>query len=91
MQTASTVADAGRRLLNYCANPLRSQTDFFGLEALIAPCRLKFDLVVLLKRLITIAFDGRVMDEHVFTPVAWTDKPETLCTVEPASDDRWTV
>jgi hypothetical protein len=24
-----------------------------------------------------------VMDEYVLTPVAWTDKPETLCTVEP--------
>ena len=62
---------------------LLNQSNLRGFRALISSLFFKLDFVVLLERLETLAFDGRVVDEYIFAPVRWADESEPLRAVEP--------
>ena len=85
METASTADDADRNRSHPANSDVRllSQTDVRRLHSLIPPSGFELNSVALLKRLMTVGLDGRVVDEDILTPIARADESEPLRPVEP--------
>src|SRR6476469_10962686 len=65
------------------SSSLRDGDDVPRLGALSSLSTLKLDLRTLCKRLVAVAGDSAVVDEHVLATVRGGDEPVPLCVVEP--------